>query len=362
METAYMGTFDNYQRVYGMLQDEESRDIYLSRLNWLISGDYGHIHHIISAYLPGLTNNETKTMADLRNYLPKDRKVVLYGAGGIGSGLLPEWKDDERFIGFCSHTKEKQKNGYFGFPVMAPEELLSRKDLSVVISTVLAKDEILQILHDGGYPEDQIYTLSDCGQYFGPDFMSYEDEEVLIDAGSYNLGDSLELKKYCKKVKKVYAFEPNPDFYRTCLKQKEQYGYHEAEILPYGTWSECTTLHFQKSGGCSHISENGGLTIPVRSIDEVVDPKYRVTMIKMDVEGSELESLKGARSVIQRDKPKLAICIYHKAEDMVEIPLYIKALVPEYKLYIRHHSHTSLETVLYAVMPNERQGRGSNAI
>ena len=69
----------------------------------------------------------------------------------------------------------------------------------------------------------------------------------------------------------------------------------------------------------------------------------------MDVEGAELESLKGAQKVIQRDKPKLAICIYHKPEDMVEIPLYIKELIPEYKLYIRHHSNYIFETVLYAI-------------
>lgn len=71
----------------------------------------------------------------------------------------------------------------------------------------------------------------------------------------------------------------------------------------------------------------------------------------MDIEGSELEALKGAVHTIQRDKPKLAICIYHKPEDMTEIPLYIKSLVPEYKFYVRHHSNCWTDTVLYAVMP-----------
>ena len=74
-------------------------------------------------------------------------------------------------------------------------------------------------------------------------------------------------------------------------------------------------------------------------------------MIKLDVEGAELESLKGAEKTILRDKPKLAVCIYHKPEDLTQIPLYIKNLVPEYKLYIRHHSNRFTETVLYAVMP-----------
>ncbi len=75
-------------------------------------------------------------------------------------------------------------------------------------------------------------------------------------------------------------------------------------------------------------------------------------MIKMDIEGAELEALKGAKKTIQRDKPKLAICIYHKTEDLWEIPLYIKELVSEYCLYIRHQTFGTGDTVLYAVMPS----------
>ena len=70
----------------------------------------------------------------------------------------------------------------------------------------------------------------------------------------------------------------------------------------------------------------------------------------MDVEGAELESLKGAKKIIQRDKPKLAICIYHKPEDVITLPRYIKQLVPEYKLYLRSYSNADNEMVLYAVL------------
>lgn len=73
----------------------------------------------------------------------------------------------------------------------------------------------------------------------------------------------------------------------------------------------------------------------------------------MDIEGSELEALKGAVKTIQRDKPRLAICLYHKPEDIVEIPRLIKNLVPEYKLYIRHYIPYHFDTVLYAVIDNE---------
>ena len=97
------------------------------------------------------------------------------------------------------------------------------------------------------------------------------------------------------------------------------------------------------------MADTGETCIEVMPIDEAVDLSERVTFIKMDVEGSELEALKGARRTIVRDKPKLAICIYHKPEDMLTLPWYIKSLVPEYKLYLRHHSVMATETVLYAM-------------
>ena len=70
----------------------------------------------------------------------------------------------------------------------------------------------------------------------------------------------------------------------------------------------------------------------------------------MDIEGSEQDALLGAAGIIRRDRPRLAICIYHKPEDLYEIPFLIKELVPEYRLYIRHHSDTYAETVLYATL------------
>ena len=69
----------------------------------------------------------------------------------------------------------------------------------------------------------------------------------------------------------------------------------------------------------------------------------------MDIEGAELEALKGAEETIKRYRPKLAICVYHKPEDIVEIPKYILNINPDYKLYLRHYSDNAGETVLYAI-------------
>ena len=77
--------------------------------------------------------------------------------------------------------------------------------------------------------------------------------------------------------------------------------------------------------------------------------KEKATFIKMDIEGSELEALKGAKNQIMNYSPRLAICVYHKREDLITIPQYIKKLVPEYKLYLRAHFPYASELVIYGI-------------
>lgn len=351
-----VSTLEEMKKVYQMLSDEESRFTWLNKMNYLITNDSKYIDAIVDVYLPEFSKLGSKTAGDILSAIPQDKNFVLFGAGNMGADLLPYFKEDERFLGFCSSTIEKQRTGFCGHPCMSPEELMERKNLAVIICTTEAAREILTILSSGGYPKDLIFTLdgfvpSYNEQYFGPDFIRYEEEEIFVDAGCYDLRSSLDLRKKCGKLRKVYAFEPDPKNYKRCLKNKEKYHFPEAEILPYGAWSVTKTLYFQSDARCSsHVDDGGNTSVPVKRIDEVVKDDEKVTFIKMDIEGSELEALKGAKRTIQRDKPKLAICIYHKPEDMTEIPLYIRSLVPEYKFYVRHHSNWWTDTVLYTVM------------
>ena len=93
---------------------------------------------------------------------------------------------------------------------------------------------------------------------------------------------------------------------------------------------------------------DGAEQLEVVSIDSVEECK-NATFIKMDIEGAELDALEGAKQTILRNRPKLAICIYHSNEDMLRIIEYVHNMVPDYSLYVRHHSRAYNETVLYAV-------------
>ena len=78
--------------------------------------------------------------------------------------------------------------------------------------------------------------------------------------------------------------------------------------------------------------------------------KYLSNFIKLDIEGKEKEVLMDIEEYIAEQMPDLAICIYHKVEDLWEIPMMIKKINPKYKIYIRHHSNYYTETVCYATV------------
>lgn len=118
------------------------------------------------------------------------------------------------------------------------------------------------------------------------------------------------------------------------------------EVVPCALSREKGTISFSNEGsGVSKIDENGTLTIDADCIDNRCPD---ATFIKMDIEGAEIDALYGAKETILRNRPKLAICIYHSNEHLYEIPLLIHELVPEYKLSIRHHSYGESESVVYA--------------
>lgn len=119
------------------------------------------------------------------------------------------------------------------------------------------------------------------------------------------------------------------------------------EIVNKGLWDKKEKLRFSHDEReSSRIDNNGELCIEVDRLDDVV--KDEVTFIKMDIEGAEIRALMGAKETIVRNKPKLAICVYHKPEDIVEIPKLILSFRDDYIFGFWHYSYADNETVLFA--------------
>jgi FkbM family methyltransferase len=116
------------------------------------------------------------------------------------------------------------------------------------------------------------------------------------------------------------------------------------------------SVRFQDSGSVdSKVSDEGRILVDMVPIDVMFASK-RVSMIKMDIEGGEYDALMGAQQVMRRDRPILAICVYHSQEDIWRLPLLISSLCPEYRMYLKAYRGDGIQTVLYAVPPERVLG------
>jgi len=191
--------------------------------------------------------------------------------------------------------------------------------------------------------------------YFDSDIITPQNGECFLDCGAFWGENSIAYQKFLKKHgcenPKVIAIEPDAKNFEHMVKNLRKKMKNEIHTFHCGVWSKEANLSFQSNINTScKISKDGGIQIHVKTIDSIVEQTgLEVTYLKMDVEGSEMEALKGAEQTITRFRPKLALSIYHSDEHMLEIIEYIHEKYPAYKLYVRHYTGFFAETVLYCV-------------
>ena len=193
-------------------------------------------------------------------------------------------------------------------------------------------------------------TLYEENQYYDADIVNFEEIHALVDCGAYD-GDSWLsfLKNYetdsRKYEGKAYLLEPDKNNFKKL--EKTCGNDTRCRLYNMGAWHEKGILAFSESGTSSGILENGDMSICVDEIDNIAEEK--IDFIKMDIEGAEYNALLGAQECIQQNHPVLAVCVYHKRRDLLDIPDLIKAICPKYEFYLRAYSKYSQELVLYAV-------------
>lgn len=129
---------------------------------------------------------------------------------------------------------------------------------------------------------------------------------------------------------------------------------HTARLVRAAVGAESGTLYYTPNphnpggGVVGPTPGPNGMEIPVVRIDDFCHEADIVPdFIKMDIEGAEFDALRGAEQVIRTHKPRLAVCLYHRIDDMWRIPLLLKQFVPEYRFYCKK-SHPTFEFVLLA--------------
>lgn len=206
-------------------------------------------------------------------------------------------------------------------------------------------DLIFEIREKG---EDDIYPITyydgtgENMNYFCDPNISPVGDVTLIDVGAYD-GESIEpvMQFYKEKLKSCIAFEPDRKSFQKLNEFVTRKGIQDiCKCFPYALGDEAKIIRFSETGSTSQISEVGNIEIEQKIFDCLkLDNLVGDVMIKMDIEGAEENSLNGMKSFIKENRPYLAICIYHKEDDIYRIPKLIKSFYPGYKLYIRGGWH-----------------------
>jgi len=194
-------------------------------------------------------------------------------------------------------------------------------------------------------------TPSRKDQYRPADLPRWANPIRLIDCGAFN-GDTVEALAHAGyEFDAIAAFEPDPDNFVALATRARRHG--PAFCFPCGVASSTRMVRFQAGDGMgSREAAEGNMVIQCVAIDDALGG-FLPTYVKMDIEGTELDALEGARKTIAATRPSLAIALYHQPEHLWEIPLMIASWGLGYRLEIRGHAYNSFETVLYAFPSGE---------
>lgn len=178
--------------------------------------------------------------------------------------------------------------------------------------------------------------------------------DIVIDAGACFGDTALAFASTVGPEGAIHSFEPVPGQAEIFEKNMRSNSNLEPRVhLHRYALSDVAgqTIHFSDTGASAGRSDEGLISVKTTTIDELAKQNVfsRVDFIKMDIEGDEMAALRGAAEVIKKHKPRLAISLYHRLKDFVDIPAQIKSICPEYEFYLGHHSLHQEETVLYAV-------------
>jgi FkbM family methyltransferase len=170
------------------------------------------------------------------------------------------------------------------------------------------------------------YIYVDCGAYTGDTFVEALKELPITSAYLFE-PDSYNFSKLVSKVKKTKI---------------------PSVCFPLAVTNKHELLAFQGESEAGAIVSGGAVRIATAALDEVFSNSM-VDFIKFDIEGSEMLGIEGAKNLIKRTRPTLALSLYHRPADLWELPALISGYCSNYRFYIRQHFKNSFDSVLYAI-------------
>lgn len=158
--------------------------------------------------------------------------------------------------------------------------------------------------------------------------------ETFLDLGAYNGDTALDFASRCPDYLGIYAVEPDVKTFKKL--ESNTAHLHNINLINSCVSDCCGYLPFNmRSGRNSAIASDGTLlkSITVDSLN------LNFSYIKMDVEGEEVNAIKGAERTILKSKPKMLISAYHRTDDLIKIPQAVLSIRNDYKIYLRHFKY-----------------------
>ncbi|MCI1715483.1 FkbM family methyltransferase [Clostridium sp.] len=349
----------------------------------------------------------------LKKVLNSNGNVILFGAGGYGRLMFSIFKKlNMKIKYFCDNDINKHGKNIDEIKVISPNELSQfKRDTPIIITSdynnyfceiyeQLKKmkfdnlyyfsphfimehynellynsiannieniENLFKILEDGKSKNvlksvlnyrltfdinDLINCVSKNEMYFDKDIMDFKGENYFIDGGAYDGKTILKFIEAAKgNFKFVYSFEPDKNNFALLKSNKRLVEYSsKIKLENKGLYKQTGKVCFSNSanqGSCINEGCPNNLINTISIDDYAVNNK--ITFIKMDIEGSEIDAINGGIKTLKFVKPTLSICLYHKMNDLWEIPLLIKSIQPDYKIYLRQYEYTLYDTVCYAI-------------
>ncbi|MBE6596974.1 MAG: FkbM family methyltransferase [Ruminococcaceae bacterium] len=182
-------------------------------------------------------------------------------------------------------------------------------------------------------------TLSSKEEVYGA-LLSSENIRSYADLGAYN-GDTVrELSEYAPQLERVLALEPDRRNFKKLSLYAEGESRFSVRAENLAAWSRAETLLFDGGGNRNSNVSAGKKTVEVSAaaLDDLLAGES-VDYIKYDVEGSEREAIEGSARTIRELSPKLLVSVYHRSEDLFELPLKLREMNEKYRFYLRRYRY-----------------------
>lgn len=236
----------------------------------------------------------------------------------------------EYWTGFADHFEREQER------YTALQERLRDPQSKEVLSRIVNFRLTYDLDHMRPFSDTQ------ARQYF-ENFLVYGDEEVFADIGGFDGITSEEFTRRCPDYKGIYVFEPNS---QNLEKARNRIGGDpRVQFVAAALGDKDGTVRFDCSGSSSRVTGEGAVEVQMARLDTHIHAGF--TFLKMDVEGAEASVIAGARQVIERHHPKIAVSVYHRPADLVDIPQMILSVRDDYEIALRHYTEGFTETVMY---------------